>query len=48
VGIGTFISSFSGATGIGAHCNGNHPQLEWPGPGPIAFLIRKESGLVEA
>jgi hypothetical protein len=28
--------------------NGNHFQLEWPGPECIAFLMRKESGLVEA
>jgi hypothetical protein len=33
---------------LGLIVNGNHFQPEWPGPEPIAFLMRQESGLVEA
>jgi hypothetical protein len=33
---------------LGLIVNGNHFQPEWPGPEPIAFLMRKESVLIEA
>jgi hypothetical protein len=30
---------------LGLIVDGNCLQPEWPGPGPIAFLMKKESGL---
>jgi hypothetical protein len=33
---------------LGLIVDGNCTQPECPGSGPIAFLMRKESGLVEA